>query len=123
MKTLEKVNGDWLDRVLNLWPFALDVESIHSFAFSFGAGEGWHFYREGTKSLFYNGVFFLRLNTPFGVWLHFKPVSWGRFQCGLGWKLNGRIAILLRWQTDVHAAEGVSGPNTGQASGWERGTA
>ena len=123
-RTIERADGDWLDRMLNRWPLCLHVESIKTLlAVSLFSTPGWGIHREGTRSLFYNGVLFVRVTLPFGVWLHVKPVSWGRFQCGLGWKLNGRAAILFRFQSDTAAARGVSGPNEGQASAWERGTA
>lgn len=123
MKTIENEGRSWLDDLLNCWPFCLDADGVKTFAVSFGAGPGWHFHREDRTSLFYNGVLFLRFCWPFGMWFHFKPVSYGRFQCGVGWKLNGRVAILFRIQSDAAAARGVTGPNLGQATAWERGTA
>jgi hypothetical protein len=40
---------------------------------------------------------------------------------GIGWKNNGRIALLFRFQTDASAAAGVHSPNPGQATGWDYG--
>ena len=123
MKTLETNHGgNWLDRLLNSFPFCLDSDSIRTVAVAWDE-EG--IYRPGSVSLFYNGYVFFRLTFPFGAWLHVKLVRNARFQCGAGWKLNGRIGLTLRWQTDAKAAAGAheNAPNLGQATGWERGTA
>lgn len=79
----------------------------------------------GNTSLFYNAVFFIRITT-IGLFL---SVRWGSsldkkslFQCGIGWKLNGRFGLTLRIQSDKTSAEGVTGPNLGQAQGFEYGT-
>ena len=124
MKTLETHHGgNWLDRLLNSWPFCLDSDYTPSlWAIAWDEQGVWH---PLNVSLFYNGYFFLRLTFPFGFWLHVKPVRNARFQCGAGWKLNGRIGLTLRWQTDAKAARGAheNAPNLGQAIGWERGTA
>lgn len=122
-KTLEfdKRLPGWLNALLNKAPFCLDTESIKSVAFAVD-NEGPYF--PGTKSLFYNGYFMIRLVWPFGVFVHIKVSADRRTQFGIGWKLNGRFAITLRpWQTDANAAKGVQGPNYGQASAWNRGTA
>lgn len=121
MKTLEyQYGGDWRDRVLNSWPFALDTKSIRTVAVAWDR-EGT--YQPGTRSLFYNGFVMLRLSLPPSVFIHIKPWRSCRFQCGIGWALNGRFKLLFRIQTDASAAAGVHGPNYGQAAGWERGTA
>lgn len=121
MKTLEyHYGGDWRDRLLNSWPFLLDTDYIGTIAFALDE-EGP--YSPEDYSLFYNGFVFLRLTFPFGVWLHVKVRPTWRFQCGAGWKLNGRFGLTFRFQTDESAARGVAGPNVGQASGWARGTA
>lgn len=59
----------------------------------------------------------------------FWSVRWGSsidkkslFQTGFGWKLNGRLGLLFRIQSDKTSAEGVTGPNYGQAQGFEYGT-
>lgn len=123
MKTLEwNSRFAWVNRLLNAWPFAVHVESVRTIAFSFGP---WGWAREGDRSLFYNGLFFVRLIWPLGI---FASVRWsGRtdrkafLQLGFGWKLNGRAAITFRVQSDRTGARGVNGPNIGQATGWGRG--
>lgn len=121
MKTLEYHHGgNWFDRLNNA--IAVDADSVDSFALAWDA-EG--VYRPEDYSLFYNGFVMLRLNWPLGVFLHLKPVRNARFQCGIGWALNGRFKLTLRWQTDAKAAQGAheNAPNAGQASAWARGTA
>jgi hypothetical protein len=112
--------GDWRDKLLNSFPLLLDTDYIGTLAFAWDA-EGP--YAPEDYSLFYNGFFMVRLNFPFGIFLHIKPVRGSRFQMGVGWKLNGRFGLILRWQTDTSAAAGTHGPNVGQASAWSRGTA
>lgn len=79
----------------------------------------------GNDSLFYNAVFFLRLALPFGIFFGFRWSSSSTkkalMQCGIGWKLNGRLAVLFRIQSDESAAQGTSGPNYGQATGFNYG--
>lgn len=138
MKTLEyHNNGNWIDRLLNAWPFCLDADSIKPvLEIEYGANK----YnssrpdfsniaiRSGarctTESLFRNGLFYFRLTRPFGIFLHIRWCAFCRrafLQSGIGWKLNGRFAVLLRIQSDQSAAEGVHGRNFGQASGWSEG--
>ena len=140
MKTLEYNYGDWRDAMLNAYPLALDVGDIRPvFAAAYGANdqgderpdwrslERWHGdSAESRQSLFRNGVLFVRLLRPFGV---FVMLRWGGknaspafLQAGIGWKLNGRFGLLLRLQSDASAAAGVTGPNLGQAVGFARGT-
>lgn len=111
----------WLNRALNAWPLCLDEESVRTVYAVASDVQG--VYRPGDESLFMNGVWFVRLTLPFGIWLHLKPTINLRFQCGIGWKGNGRFALTFRFQSDEEAARGVLGPNHGQARGWERGTA
>jgi len=122
MKTIEqdKRLPGWLNWLLNQPPFCVDTDTLKSVALAWDA-EG--LYMPGNRSLFYNGFVMVRLIFPFGVWLHVKPARDRRLQLGLGWKLNGRLGLTLRWQTDQSAAAGVQGPNYGQASAWGRGTA
>ena len=121
MKTLEtNHDGNWVDRLLNAWPLCIDQDSVDSWAWAWDA-EG--VYCPEDYSLFYNGFVMLRLTFPFGIWLHVKPVRNSRFQCGIGYALNGRFKLTLRWQTDASAAAGTHGPNIGQASAWQRGAA
>ena len=123
MKTIENNHGgNWLDRLLNSWPFCLDVNAIDTVFAVARDVDGWYFPED--YSLFYNGYFFIRITWPFGVWLHVKFKVDRRSQFGIGWKLNGRIGITFRpWQSDESAAAGTHGPNVGQARGWARGTA
>lgn len=83
--------------------------------------------REETKSLFYNSVFYVRLMLPFWVgmqirWAGKSKLAKEYLQLGIGWKLNGRFGVLCRVQSDANAAAGVSGPNHGQAKGFNYGT-
>lgn len=96
----------------------------------------------GEQSLFFNAVFFLRWTiTPltylmqfalvcwfrhwwplvFGVFIHFRPVLNQLFQTGIGYKLNGRLGLPFRFQSDASAAAGTTGPNLGQATGFNYG--
>lgn len=121
MKTLEyHHSGNWFDRLNNA--IAVDMDYIGTLAFAWDA-EGP--YSPEDYSLFYNGFVMLRVTFPFGLFLHIKPVRSARFQCGAGWKLNGRFGLIFRWQTDAKAAQGAheNAPNYGQASEWNRGTA
>jgi hypothetical protein len=140
MKTLERVDsGKWLDRLLNMWPFCLDKDSIHNLvAFSWGGGtvekpdpaftELWFGDKDPLKdpSLFRNGIFFMRLCFPFWIGLHFRwcgnTCRRSFLQAGIGWKMNGRFGILLRIQSDESAFQGSTGKNYGQAQGWAVGT-
>jgi hypothetical protein len=110
----------------NKWPILIDDESIRTVAVA------WIFKEDGiwslkprlcgTKSLFWNAQFFLRLSLPFGIFFGMRLTKNHLFQCGVGWKLNGRLAILFRFQTDESAARGVQGPNYGQSTGYDFGT-
>lgn len=73
-------------------------------------------------SLFMNGALFIQFRLPFWIGLHIRFHPKYLFQTGLGWKANGRLAILCRVQTDESAASGMDGPNYGQASGFSDGT-
>lgn len=105
---------------------AIDGKYIKSIgiAWLFKEGGKWVFMPRitGEQSLFFNSVFFLRLSLPFGI---FASVRWSEafdkkslFQAGIGWKLNGRLAVLLRIQSDKTSAAGVTGPNVGQSRGF-----
>lgn len=77
-----------------------------------------------TGSLFRNGLVYVRLLWPLGLFIHLRWCGSCRrafLQAGIGWKLNGRFAILFRVQSDDSAAAGTSGPNYGQAPGWFEG--
>lgn len=117
----------WVNNFLN-W-LCVDTDDIKSVAVSWGANENnpdspdWKAVRsEGDRSLFYNGIVFVRLVWPVGFWLHIKWSRDHRFQTGWGWKLNGRFGLTFRFQSTESAARGTNGPNYGQAEGWLRGT-
>lgn len=118
------------DSPLNKWPLLIDTDSIETIgvAWLFKEKGAWVFKPRLTDrvSLFYNAVFFLRLNWPLGI---FAAIRWSAsttskalLQFGGGWKLNGRIALLLRVQSDASSAAGSAGPNYGQSTGFEYGT-
>lgn len=131
-QTIEKADGNLWDRLLNRWPLAFDVEDVRTCSVSYGANAeaadrpDWRLRSidaqcEDKQSQFRNGVIFVRATWPFGL---FIMIRWGGpaaspafLQIGAGWKVNGRIAITLRLQSDASAAAGVTGPNTGQAVG------
>lgn len=102
-----------------------------------------------TASLFYNAQFFVRLAFPLGMFIGLRLGTTYLFQCSIGWKLIGRLnlnpigvllipalwylfnfwswwllasLVLYRIQTDASAAAGVTGPNYGQATGYDFGT-
>lgn len=120
---------------LNKWPLLLNEESIKPiFSCCLGCKQegkwtAWldWFGREKEGSLFYNGIFYFRFMLPFWIgvgirWAGGNPTRREYLQTGIGWKGNGRFAILLRIQSDRSAAEGTSGPNYGQAEGFNCGT-
>ena len=92
-------------------------DHIYDGAFNLG-----RFWWKDTPSLFMNGVLFFQLRLPFWVGLQLRLHPKYLFQTGLGWKANGRLAMLFRVQTDTSAAIGMDGPNTGQATGFNDGT-
>ena len=126
MKHLEYFNH-WYDELLNVFPFCLDDSKIKTF------GIAWIFKENGKWVLmprktandaqFYNAQFFVRLGLPFALFFHMRLSSTRLFQCGLGWKQTGRIALLCRFQTDVSSAVGAHKglSNLGQAIGWDYG--
>jgi hypothetical protein len=73
------------------------------------------------QSLFYNGVVYLRVLKPFGIFFLARTRK-RILYLSLGWKLNGRATIGFRIQTDASAAAGDQGPNYGQAPGFMDGT-
>jgi hypothetical protein len=127
MKTVEiNHNNDWLDRLLNNWPFLVDSEQVKTlFAFAYcKEGKEWRWYRDDT-SLFNNGTVFVRYTVSpvtsifwgigaflavvfsawwlllftFGLFVH---LSWREtgdrryIQLGWGHKLNGRVGTPFR---------------------------
>lgn len=118
----------WLQwRLGNL--LTVDQDRVKSWAVAWGFREAgrwvWRPRRCGTGSLYFNAICFLRLNWPLGIFLAFRwsPSSTRKALCqaGAGFKLNGRFAVLLRIQSDATAAAGVTGPNLGQAQGFQFG--
>lgn len=120
---------------LNKWPLLLDQDSIKPmFACYLGCkrdgrwilGRAWFGNQPWDSSLFWNGVGFVRISLPFwiGIGIRWSGSATGKayVQTGIGWKGNGRFGILLRGQSDKSSAAGVSGPNYGQATGWDEGT-
>lgn len=123
----------WLNAVLNSWPFCLDEDSIMQIEAFAWDNQGPYLCPD--DSLFMNGYFMCKLlgvNVGAGVYL---PIGYGfligwrwhgqhyRHCYWAGWKGNGRIARTFRIQTPAESAAGVLGPNSGQASGFDRGTA
>ena len=116
---------------------AIDSDLIKSFGIAWLFKDpAWDFKSllTGNDSLFYNAVFFLRLTfigfIPAGIffsirWAKIGPVLGGKprsfLQAGIGYKLNGRFGLLLRMQNDISSASGVTGPNFGQAQGFNFG--
>lgn len=87
------------------------------------------FGKDKTMSLFYNGMFYVRVMLPFFVGLQIrwagKDINAQEYlQTYLGIKLNGEWAVIPRFriQSDVSAGNGTTGPNYGQATGWNEGT-
>lgn len=112
----------WLNGVLNSWPLCLHEESVRTIFARCSDAQG--LYTPGEESLYMNGVWFVRICLPFGIFLGLKPVVDGNiYHFGLGFKGNGRITITLRRQTFEQSAAGVLGPNSGHAQGWNRGAA
>lgn len=106
---------NWSVHVLSLQCGFFD----HTYTGCFNLSRLW--FRD-TPSLFMNGVFFIQLRLPFWIGFQIRPFTSRYFQCGIGWKGNGRLAVLLRIQTDKGSAEGMDGPNYGQATYMDDGT-
>ena len=116
---------------------AIDRDLIQSFGIAWLFKDpAWDFkpLSTGNDSLFYNAVFFFRMAfigfIPAGLffivrWAAIGPVIGGKprsfLQAGIGYKLNGRLAVLLRIQNDVSSASGVTGANTGQSQNFNYG--
>ncbi len=104
---------------------AIDSDSVRSIglAWLFKEAGRWRFKPRitGNGALFYNALFFWRVSLPFGAFFHMRLSKTRLFQCGVGWTLNGRLTVTLRVQTDASAAKGVTGPNYGQATGFDYG--
>ena len=114
----------------NKFPLLLDTDWIRSIgiAWLFKESRSWCALPRltGNESLFYNAVFFVRLGLPF---LFCASIRWSGsttsravLQFCVGFKLNGRAALSIRIQSDASSAAGSSGPNYGQAAGFNYGT-
>lgn len=122
-------NEPWLLWKIGNWT-AIDSDWVKSVgvAWLFKEDGKWVFLPRvtGEQSLFYNAIFFLRLALPLGIFASFRWSSAtdkkALLQTGAGWKLNGRLAILFRIQSDSSSAQGTTGPNLGQATGFNYGT-
>ena len=98
------------------WGWGDNAPNLRNFRVSFGSDQ--------TKSLYYNGLFFCRLMFPFFVGVMFRWSASAKpayLQAHVGWKLNGRLALAFRLQTDDSAAAGMDYINTDQARGWADG--
>ena len=127
----------WLLWKLGNWT-AIPQEWIESRAFAWGFQRqsvwDWKPVVTGNNSLYFNGLLFIRLSFPFDI--RFGTRWSGRttaislfgknlptlFQCGLGWKLNGRFAPTFRFQSDKSAMAGTNSPNYLNGIGWEYGS-
>lgn len=117
---------DWLgDKTAIPESWSIHMFSIQSVFFDMqysGAFNLLRFWYRDTPSLFMNGVFFLQLRIPFWIGIQFRPFTDRYFQCGIGWKGNGRFGIPFRFLHDSSSEAGMDGPNYGQASYMEDGT-
>ena len=95
-----------------------------------GWDKDWRNYRiatghDRTESLYYNGMFFCRFMFPFfvGFMVRWSGATDKRafLQTHIGWKLNGRLAVAFRVQSDTSGERGMDFPNPGQARGWADG--
>lgn len=124
MKTIEYHHqGTWYGRLFDDVNnrIAVDVDSLRTVAIAVDA-DGVYF--PGAASNFYNGYVMARATWPPGLYVHLRLERTHRTQVGAGWKTNGRFGLTFRpWQSDAGAAAGVHGPNYGQATSWQRGTA
>lgn len=119
----------WLQWKIGNWT-AIPVEWVRSIGFA------WGFKRQGVwdlkpvitgnDSLYFNAILFLRLSLPIGIQVGIrwsesttKPALW---QGGFGWKLNGRLALTFRVQSDTSAHEGTYSPNYFSGEGFEYGS-
>ena len=118
------------DDIGNQFPLLLDTDWIKSvgIAWLFKENDKWCVIPRLTAntSLFYNAVFFVRIGLPF---LFCASIRWSGsstsrslFQFAIGWKLNSRLALTIRIQSDATSAAGDQGPNLGQSTGFNYGT-
>lgn len=107
------------------------VVRVVSGCFGFRTQKGWAvgwlaFGNAMSESLYYNGMLYFRVCLPFwiGLGVRWRGTGVGKeyWQGGLGWKTNGQFGANFRIQSDESAAAGTTGPNYGQAVGWNEGT-
>ncbi len=142
-------NEPWLLWKIGNWT-AVDSDWIRSYgvAWLFKEDGLWRFVPRITteQSLFFNSIFFVRYTmTPlfllqlaaaiylsawwpilcFGLFFAFRwsssTTERALFQTGFGQKLNGRLGLPFRFQSDASSAAGVTGANIGQATGFNYG--
>ena len=106
----------------------VDEDSMRSVAVAwiFKEDGKWNFVPRvtGSQSLFFNAVIFVRILWPFGLYWMLRWSATGSrayWQSGFGFKGNGRFSITFRIQGDKASAAGVTGPNLGQAQGFDFG--
>lgn len=131
--------NNWLDKLLNHWPFVIDTDNIISGGIGFistettqsyllGIVKKWNFARivGNNGHLFMNAMIFIRICfwtvIPIGIFLHLRMSKTRLLQIGLGIKNNtGRIGLIFRFQTDASAARGSVQANPDQTGGFEWG--
>lgn len=126
MKTIEfdERLPAWLNNLLNRAPFCIDADRCRTVFGWVSDNEGLKRATDADSSLYLNGVWFIRVLLPFGVFVAVKPCVHGNvYQAGIGWKGNGRFTVTARRQDYWESARGVQGPNAGHAYGWDRGNA
>lgn len=132
MKTIEQGKTTFATWIGNATALPVDVvHSLIALQLGYTVNDRWRIGHiavgdEETQSLFYNAVIFVRIAWPFGIFIGIRwsgsTTKKAYLQTGTGWALNGRWKLLFRIQSDPASAAGVSGPNSGQAVGWEQGT-
>lgn len=117
----------WYDGILNSRPFCICAETVKT------VGMAWGFKIDGKWQLlpkfigkewqYANAMFYIKVGTPFALFMQIRWNEIRLWQGGIGWKDSGRFAIHCRFQTDESAAAGyhTGMPNTDQAHGWEFG--
>lgn len=103
------------------WGCGKNKPDLTNFEVSVGA--------KNNRSLYYNGIFYLRLMLPFyiGIMIRWSGSTTKKafLQTHIGWRLSGVPAITFRIQSDKSGFESNQGPafnNHNQATGWRCGT-
>lgn len=97
--------------------------SIHLLSLQFGmfdilyngAFDVFRVWYKDPPALYMNGFLFFQIRIPFWVGVQIRPFTDRYFQCGFGWKGNGRFGVHFRFQHDESSAAGMDAPNGGQA--------